>query len=41
MNGEHLKVHCKNDNDFRKTQAYLDNHATAYTTLSPNELKTT
>lgn len=34
MDGEHLKAHCKNDNDFRKTQAYLDSPAIAYTTYS-------
>lgn len=39
MDGEYLKVHCKYDSDFRKTQAYLDSHAIAYTTLSPNELR--
>lgn len=39
MDGEHLKVHCKNDEIFCKTQAYIGNHTIAYTTLSPNELK--
>lgn len=37
MDGEQLKVHCRNDNDFRKIQSYLDNHAITYTTLFPNK----
>lgn len=37
MYGEHLKVHCKNDNDFRKTQSFIDINAVAYTTLSHNK----
>lgn len=37
MDGELLKIHCKSDNDFRKTQSYLDQNSFAYTTLSPNE----
>lgn len=37
MDGGLLKIHCKSDPDFRKTQSYLDPNGFAYITLSPAE----
>lgn len=37
MDGAYLKILCKDDNDFRVTQNYLDEQAIHYTTLSPLE----
>lgn len=34
---ELLKIHSKNENDFRKTQSYLGQNTISYTTLSPND----
>lgn len=39
MDGQHLKIHTKTDDDFRKVQNYLDENIIAYTTLSPKELR--
>lgn len=34
LDTEHIKVHCKNDNDFQKNQSFLDSNFVAYTNLS-------
>lgn len=39
MDREHLQVRCKNDNDIRKIFYYPGSDVIAYTTFSPNELK--
>lgn len=39
MDGPHLKIQCKSDEDFRTTQNYLDSNVILYTTLSPQELR--